>query len=204
MTEILAELFSSAALVKIMRLFLMNPDEVFDPKDISRRVKTNARKVNYEIGLLRRVGFIKSGVREMEVIFKFRNPKRKKIKGWVLNPDFALLPQIKGLILNSAPIGRDVLLKKFKTLGSKIKLVLISGVFLDSDKSRIDVVVVGDSVSRGKLEAVLKSIESVVGKELKYALFSTEEFLYRMSMFDHFLREIFDNPHEKLLDKLNV
>ena len=204
MTDILAELFSSVALVKIMRLFLMNADEVFDPKDISRRTKTNIRKVNYEVGLLRRVNFIMPGVREMEMVFKFKKPKRKKIKGWVLNPDFALMHQIGGLILNSAPIGRDVLLKKFKTLGSKIKFVLLSGIFLDNDKSRIDVVVVGDSISRGKLEAVLKSIESSIGKELKYALFSTEEFKYRMSMFDHFLREIFDQPHEKLLDKLNV
>ena len=107
-------------------------------------------------------------------------------------------------VTGSAPIGRDVLLKKFKTLGSKLKLVVLSGIFLYSPSSRLDVVVVGDSISRTKLENILSNIESSIGKELKYALFSTEEFQYRMSMFDHFLREIFDKPHEKLLDKLNV
>ena len=101
-------------------------------------------------------------------------------------------------------LAKDVLLKKFKGLGQKLKLVILTGVFVDGDQSRVDVVVVGDSISRAKLEGVLKSIESVVGKELKYALFSIEEFKYRMGMFDHFLREIFDNPHEKLFDKLNI
>ena len=204
MAEILAELFSSQALVKIMRLFLMNAEELFSPKDITKRAKLNIRKVNYELGLLRRIGFIKSGVKEVETVFKNKKPKHKKIKGWVLDYDFALLPQLKGLVLNSTPIAKDVLLKKFKTLGSKLKLVTLSGIFLDNDSSRIDVVVVGDSINRAKLENVLSSIESVIGKELKYALFSTEEFKYRMGMFDHFLREIFDNPHEKLFDKLNI
>ncbi|OGZ30509.1 MAG: hypothetical protein A2835_03220 [Candidatus Niyogibacteria bacterium RIFCSPHIGHO2_01_FULL_45_28] len=203
MADILAELFSSQALVKIMRLFLMNAEEVFDPKEISRRAKINVRKVNYELGLLKRIGFIKPGIKEIEIVFKQKTPKHKKIRGWVLDSDFALLHQLKGLVLNSAPIAKDVLLKKFKTLGSKLKLLVLSGVFLDSD-SRLDVVVVGDSISRTKLENILSKIESEIGKELKYALFTTEEFKYRMGMFDHFLREIFDHPHEKLFDKLNV
>ncbi len=202
--DILGELFSSSVLVKIMRLFLMNAEEVFDAKEISKRAKANARKVNYELGLLKRTGFIKSGTKEMEIAFKNKKPQHKKIKGWVLDQDFALLPQLRGLVLNSAPIGKDVLLKKFKTLGQKLKFVALSGVFVDNSSSRIDVVVVGDSISRPKLENVLSSVESVIGKELRYALFTTEEFKYRMSMFDHFLREIFDNPHEKLFDKLNV
>ena len=181
----------------------MNAEEVFDPKEISRRAKINVRKVNYELGLLKRIGFIKPGIKEIEIVFKQKTPKHKKIRGWVLDSDFALLHQLKGLVLNSAPIAKDVLLKKFKTLGSKLKLLVLSGVFLDSD-SRLDVVVVGDSISRTKLENILSKIESEIGKELKYALFTTEEFKYRMGMFDHFLREIFDHPHEKLFDKLNV
>ena len=63
MADILAELFSSQALVKIMRLFLMNAEEVFDSKEISRRAKINVRKVNYELGLLKRIGFIKPGIK---------------------------------------------------------------------------------------------------------------------------------------------
>lgn len=202
--DILSELFSSQTLVKILRLFLMNPEEIFDSKEIAKRAKLNSRKINYELKILKKIGFVKAGTKEVEIVFEDKKPKRKKISGWILNQDFAFLHQLKSLVLNSAPIGRDVLLKKFKSLGQKIKFVALSGVFLDNNSSRLDVLVVGDSINRKKLENILSSIEAAIGKELRYALFSTEEFRYRMSMFDHFLREIFDNPHEKLLDKLNI
>src|SRR3989344_9466434 len=205
MADILAQLFSSEALVKIMRLFLMNPLEVFDAADVSKRAKINLRKAKYEISLLSRVGLISAGVKQVEVVFKkTKKTEVKKIKGWVLNPDFALFGQLKNLVLNAAPIARDKLFGKFKSLGSRLNLVVLSGVFMDNPEARTDVLVVGDSISRSRLEAVLHSVESSIGKELNYAFFSTEEFLYRISMYDQFTREILESPHEKLVNKLNI
>jgi hypothetical protein len=43
-----------------------------------------------------------------------------------------------------------------------------------------------------------------VGKELRYAFFSTDEFKYRMSMYDKLVRDILDYPHKVLLDKLGI
>src|SRR3989338_11605283 len=203
--DILGKLFSSEALVKIMRLFLMNPLEVFDAADIGRRAKINPRKVSYEVSLLNRVGMIKAGTKQVEIFFKkTKKTKIKKVKGWVLDPDFALLSQLKKLVLNAAPIAREKLLGKFKGLGSRLKLVVLSGVFMDNADARTDVLVVGDSISRARLEKTLRSVESSIGKELNYAFFSTEEFLYRVSMYDQFIREIMESPHEKLINKLNI
>lgn len=205
MADILAQLFSSEALVKLMRLFLMNPSEIFETGEITRRTRVNSRKAKYEINLLNRAGFIKSGIKQVEIVFgRAKKTKLKKVRGWTLNPDFALLPQIQNLVLNAAPIARDKLLKKFKGLGSRLKLIVLSGAFIDKPDSRVDVLVVGDSISRTRLESILKSVESAVGKELKYAFFQTEEFLYRISMYDQFIREILEAPHEKLLNKLNI
>lgn len=203
--DILGKLFSSEALVKLMRLFLMNPNEIFETGEITRRTRVNSRKAKYEINLLNRVGFIKSGVKQVEIVFgRAKKTKLKKVRGWALNPDFALLPQIQNLVLNAAPIARDKLLKKFKGLGLRLKLIVLSGAFIDKPDSRVDVLVVGDSISRTRLESILKSVESAIGKELNYAFFQTEEFLYRISMYDQFLREILEAPHEKLLNKLNI
>jgi predicted HAD superfamily phosphohydrolase len=210
--DILSELFSSQALVKIMRFFLLNSEEVFDLYDIAKKNKITGKKVRYETALLKRIGFLTVGVREVEIQFSAsakggknrKTPKKKKIKGLALNPNFALLAQLKSLILNAAPIARDQLLKKLKVLGSRLKLIILSGIFIDRPDSKIDIVVVGDSISRSRLESVLRAIETEIGKELNYASFSTEEFLYRLSMFDHFVHEIMESPHEKLLNKLNV
>ncbi|MEK7598980.1 MAG: hypothetical protein AAB474_00805 [Patescibacteria group bacterium] len=212
--DILSELFSSQALVKIMRFFLLNPEGVFDLRDIGKKTKVTGKKVRYETALLKKTGFLTDGVREVEIEFSSsarggggknqKTPKKKKIKGLALNPNFALLAQLKSLILNAAPIARDKLLKKMKVLGSRLKLIILSGIFIDRPDSKIDIVVVGDSISRARLESVLSAIEAEIGKELNYVSFSTEEFLYRLSMYDHFVHEIMESPHEKLLNKLNV
>jgi hypothetical protein len=64
--------------------------------------------------------------------------------------------------------------------------------------------VVGDNIKRGKLENVMKTLESEIGKELKYAYFGTEDFKYRLSMCDKLIRDILDYPHKKILNKLGI
>ena len=49
--DILAKLFSSEALVKIMRLFILNPDQGFENKDISKRSKIKLISLPVEINL---------------------------------------------------------------------------------------------------------------------------------------------------------
>jgi len=48
----------------------------------------------------------------------------------------------------------------------------------------------------------LAELESEVGKEIQYAFMETKEFEYRYQMFDRFVRDIFEKPHEKLINKL--
>jgi hypothetical protein len=38
-----------------------------------------------------------------------------------------------------------------------------------------------------------------LGKELAYAVFDTNDFKYRVSMYDKLLRDMFDYPHERLV-----
>ncbi len=85
-----------------------------------------------------------------------------------------------------------------------MKLIVTAGIFIQDPESRADLLVVGDSVKRAKLESVIKGVEAEVGKELRYAFFSTEEFRYRLSMYDKLVRDILDYPHRILLDKLGI
>ena len=62
----------------------------------------------------------------------------------------------------------------------------------------------GDDISKRKLDNFLSNVESELGKTVSYTLMETDEFKYRMGMFDRFLRDIFEYPHEKLLNKLNL
>ena len=95
------------------------------------------------------------------------------------------------------------ILKKLKPAG-KIKLLIVSGIFLQQSESRADLLIVGDNLNKKILENRIKTIESELGRELTYAIFETKEFTYRLNMYDKLIREILDAPHERIVDFLQV
>ena len=53
-------------------------------------------------------------------------------------------------------------------------------------------------------EAMIKNIESEIGREIRYAVFDTPDFQYRYNMCDKLIRDVLDYPHEKVIDKLGI
>ena len=192
--ETLSKLFGSETKVKIMRLFLFNPDHVFDTADIARRVKSDSSKVRREMSTLEKMGLVK---RRMLV------KKKKSSHGFAIDPQFSYLSALQNLLINAEPLHPKEIVKKIAKLGS-IKLIIVAGVFIQEPESRIDLLIVGDSVKRTALENTIKTLESEIGKELRYAYFTTEDFKYRLSMFDKLTRDILDYPHRKVLNRLSI
>ena len=58
-------------------------------------------------------------------------------------------------------------------------------------------------MNRKNIETEIKKIEADIGKELKYAVFDLDEFLYRLNMYDKLIRDVLDFPHEKLINKID-
>ena len=54
-------------------------------------------------------------------------------------------------------------------------------------------------MKKNVLENAIKTIESEIGREIRYAFFDTKTFQYRYYMFDKLLRDILDFPHEVVL-----
>ena len=99
--------------------------------------------------------------------------------------------------------ANDSLVKKFSSVG-KVKLFIASGIFIQEWDTRVDLLVVGDDINLSRLEAVMKSIEAEVGKEIIYSAFETADFEYRYGMHDRLIRDILDLPHTTLVDKLGI
>lgn len=193
--EILAKLFGGQARVKIMRLFLLNNDHNFEIEDVvsrSRVTKTNARK---EINALLSMSFLKQKMITKE---GSRGAKRK-VTAWSLNSSFQHLDSIREILIDPALLLQENLPERFKLAG-KIKLMVVSGVFIGDSKSRADLLIVGDKLKKNILQQVIKSLEAEIGKELDYVVFDTEEFKYRVDMYDKLVCDIIDLPHEKLID----
>jgi hypothetical protein len=192
--ETLAKLFGNETKVKMMKLFLFNPERIFDVADIGDRVKAESSKVRREVNVLEKIGLVKR---------RAGSKKRSNGHGFVLDANFSYLSPLQNFLINTEPLHPKEIIKKVTKLGS-IKLIIIAGVFIQEFESRVDLLIVGDSIKKGQLENTIKILESEIGKELKYACFSTEDFKYRLSMCDKLTRDILDYPHKKILNKLGI
>ncbi|PIS13754.1 MAG: hypothetical protein COT67_00075, partial [Candidatus Tagabacteria bacterium CG09_land_8_20_14_0_10_41_14] len=170
--------------------FLWNPREIFTPKDISTRAKVKSLSLRRELSLLAGIGLIK-------------RKSKKRVQGWAVDNSFSLLQPLKALVLDTAPISRSELIRKISKTG-RIKLIILGGVFIQSENSRIDILVVGNKVNKNTLERALKEIEAEVGKELTYALLAEKDFVYRLGIYDKFIRDILDYPHQIVVDKMGL
>mgnify|MGYP001569572513 FL=1 len=179
--EILSKILGSPARVKIMRLFLFNRNKTFLSKEVVKRSRVTQATVQRELRLLAAVGFVK-----------------KRGQGWSFNPFFKYGAEFEDLLLGAASVSRAAILENFKKVG-RIKLLIISGIFIKSHDSRADILIVGDRLKRGKIEESVRKTEAELGGELTYVVFDTKEFLYRLDMYDKLVRDILDYPHEVVL-----
>jgi len=176
--ETLGKIFGSQARIKIMRLFLLNKDQSFNNKEIIKRSRVNSSVLRKELKLLSSVKFAK-----------------KKGKNWIFNPSFKYTLEFDKLLTNSDTVNKEAILNSFKKAG-RIKLLIVSGIFIKNKESRVDILVVGDKLKRGKIEEEIRKLEAEIGAELVYAIFNTDEFSYRFDMYDKLVRDILDFPHE--------
>ena len=202
----LGKLFGSQARVKILRLFFLNPLEVFDIAMVSEKSKVPLSDARHEIALLKKIDILADKSFTKEVSIKSgskKAPIRKRVQGVQLKQGSPLLMPLKNLIVSETPLNRDEIAQRFKAVG-KIKFLAISGIFIDAPEARVDVLIVGDDLKKRSIETVLKSIEAEIGKELSYGALETSEFLYRVSVYDKFVRDVLDFRHERIIDKLGV
>ncbi len=176
--EILGKILGNPARVKLMRLFILNKGVIFKRKDIISRSRVSSSMVSRELKLLTSVGFIK-----------------KRLSSWSLNPAFKYKKEFESLLVGSDTFDREVISGNFKKVG-RVKLLVISGIFIKNKDSRVDLLIVGDKMKRAKIEEGIKRLEAEIGMELKYAIFETKEFLYRLNMYDKLVRDMIDFPHE--------
>lgn len=179
--EILGKLLGSQARVKIMRLFLLNKDKVFSNKEISQRSRVNPSVIRTELRLLESINFVK-----------------KRTTGFIFNPNFKYIKEFEGLLISADTLDEQAIADSFKKVG-RVKLLVVSGVFIKNKDSRVDLLIVGDKMKKGKIEEGVRKLEAEIGAEIIYGIFETKEFVYRLNMYDKLIRDILDFPHKVIL-----
>ncbi len=217
--DTLSRLFGSEAKVKLMRLFLLNPDRQYAFNDVVAWTKVSRKVAENEIVLLQKIGLIlqvpihppvtatllhsadsKLGLKLKQ---KSKLKPQKKEKGFTLNRNFVFLKQLQSLIIDTVLLNEGETVKRLAKAG-KLKLIVVAGVFIQEWDSRADLLVVGDKIKEGPLKTVIRKIELELGRELRYASLETSDFQYRLSIGDRLVRDILDYPHQIIFDKFGL
>lgn len=205
--EVLPKLFGSKERIKLLKLFLYNQDLFFSLADLSKRTKIRTALLKKELGLFEEIGFVST--KKLLITPLAGGKKRAKPKSatkgrvWSLNQDFFYLEHLRAMFHADFLASHDELAERFKNCG-KIKMVVLSGMFMQDGGTRADLLIVGDDLRRTIIEGIISTIESELGRELVYAILDTREYHYRFQTSDRFVRDIMDYPHRRLIDKMEA
>lgn len=193
-------LFGSQARVKLLRFFLFNPNQTFTFDDISRRAKLVRRTARTEINALERAGII-----EKKKVYVETSEKARKTRAvaYTLNKKMPELSALQTFLFETTPIDGKTLLKHLRKAG-KLDFVVAAGIFMREYDRRLDIILAMKKLNENKAEVAIRSLEAELGIELRYAAFNTDDLLYRVGMYDKLTRDVFDYPHQILVDKIGV
>jgi hypothetical protein len=188
MSEIFSQLFDSRTRARLLKFFMLNDKQSYSVKELVNKNKLASSQISRELVRMERIRMITS-------------KSKKGMKYYQTNTDFIFYPELKSLVVKSNTLPECRSLSRIKDLG-KVRLALISGVFLNYPKGRADLLVVGDELSRAKMKHLLEELEAEVGKEINYSIMNSEEFKYRTDMLDKFIMDFLESPHEEIICRI--
>lgn len=172
----LKRLFTSNTRIKILTLFLLNPDEEYFIRELTRKLDEQINSVRRELDNLKKLGLLKS---------KMKNRK----KYYITNKNFVAFQDLRNIIVK-AMSGRDDLVKKIVKLG-EVDFLALLGVFVDK-ASPVDLLIVGN-IDKDQIQHFLNTeIESE--KPIRFSILSRDDFLYRIKCKDQFIHSILADP----------
>jgi hypothetical protein len=182
-------LFGSRVRWRLIKFFILNGNQYFFSKELAEINKLNVKETNQILQQLVKAKFLMSKM-------------NKKLNSYCLNKKFSFYNELKDLVVKSNIYPQCEGLSKVKSLGD-VRLALIAGIFINNNKSKTDLLIVANNVSRAKMKHLLEDLTAEMGREINYSVMTFEEFKYRVDMFDKFIMEIIDQPHEIVINKVS-
>jgi predicted transcriptional regulator len=167
----LKHLFTSKARIKLLTHFLLNPEEEYFVRQLTRELDEQINSVRRELENLKKMGLLKS-----------KNRARRKF--FSVNTNHVLFNDLRNIIIKATNSSEN-LIKRIVKMGS-IDFLLISGSFLKKE-SAVDLLVVGE-VNKDELGQFLDSLETE--SPIKYSTLSKEDFIYRVKCRDQFILDL--------------
>lgn len=185
------QLLGSKTRVKLLQLFMGNPNRSFYVREITRKIDEQINSVRRELSNLLNIGIIVSDTTnnrlyyEVNQEYEFYEPLRLIFGGKAID-------EVKTTV--KAPQHDE-----YKALGN-VDLLLYTGQFTRDERAGIDILLVG-STNANAVQKFVADLEKQEGKELRYTVMSPTDFAYRQQVRDRFLANVLAAKKQVLLDR---
>lgn len=192
------QLFGSKTRVKLLQLFYSNPNRSFYVREITRKIDEQINSVRRELANLLNVGLITSDNSNNKVYYEV-NQKYEFFAPFQEIFGGGVKPRKSGKVVSKAtelPLDEAT---ELKALGN-VEIAALMGQFTRDETSGIDILIVGN-VNQHALTKYVTELEKQEGKDLRYTVFSLDDFTYRLQIKDRFLSNVLRSKKQVLLDK---
>lgn len=181
-----ADLITSKSRIKLLNVFLSNPEEMLHVRELVRRTRDEINAVRRELSFLEKKGIL------------IREPRANRVY-YFLSKNYPFYFDLLRLGSKNIGLGAEVLKNKVK-LG-KIKYAMFSGRFLRKIKNQpdeVDFLIVGNIVLP-ELSLLVREEEKRLATEINYTVMTEEEFDFRKKKRDPFIVSILSLSRVMLL-----
>ena len=189
-------LFGSKTRVKLLHLFLNNPEKSFYVREITRTIDEQINSVRRELANMVSVGIVQQDAIDNKLYYS-------------VNEDYPYIKPLTAIFSDKNTEGGTGAASSVSwkdSLGRMrgLRLAIISGKLVVGSSSAVDLLLVGDDMSAVTIKNLVKKIEKDRKIEINYAVISYDDFYYRMSVKDRFIMDIIRNKHFVLVDTENI
>ena len=162
----LSDLITSKTRVKLLNVFLAQPNEMFHVRECVRRTGEEINAVRRELLFLEKKGI-------------FQKEQRANRVYYFLSKEYPFYYDLLKIGSKTLGLGDDILKNRAK-LG-KIKFAMFSGAFVRKTKhspDQVDLMVVG-TIVLPELALLVRNEETRLGTEINYTAMTEDEFKFR-------------------------
>jgi len=184
----LERIIISKVRVKILKTFLLNPESTYHIRGLVRKLGEEINAIRRELKNLELFGIIKSKKQANKLVY-------------TLNKESIFLPELRSMFLKDTQevkLVSSVLTKIENIEGAILTQAYINGEY--KNENDIDILIIGKP-NLNKLNKEMEKVEKDIGKELRMAVLSPEDFEFQKKQREAFVRNILENENVVLFDK---
>lgn len=191
----LNSLFGSPARVKILKMFLSQPEARHYLRQLARDLDLQVNSVRREIINLESIGLISLSESDEDA-----EAKDKEKKYYIANKDFLLFNELRALFIKAQILNTQEFIDEVQKVCTP-EVFILSGYFVGDAKAVTDLMLVGD-IDKHKFSKIIKKLEKSLSLEINYTIFTVKEYLYRLEVMDIFLNGILSGKKNMVVNSL--